>query len=223
MPSSVLSLHDAARDRALPTHLHLPDSPEPPPLVVFGHGYWGHPRKFARLFARLVSGGYAVAAPVFPLTNDEGEPPYVLEDVVNQPADVSFVLDELAARGIGDPRRVGVAGFSLGAETALAVALHPRHADPRVRAVAAVAGCLFHGDLATRDLRPVPLLLVHGTEDESVPYAEALAVYAAAHEPKELVTLEGAGHQICQDEDEPYASDVAELLAAFFDRWVRPL
>src|SRR5215203_1306470 len=79
--------------------------------------------------------GYVVAAPAFPHTNDENPPPYLIEDVVNQPADISFGLDELLARGLGDGNRVGVGGYSLGAETALAVGLHPRYADPRVRAV----------------------------------------------------------------------------------------
>ena len=45
----------------------------------------------------------------------------MLAEVVKQPADVSFVLDQLLAPGIGDAGRVGVAGYSLGAETALAV------------------------------------------------------------------------------------------------------
>ena len=115
---------------------------------------WGHPRKFTRLFARWADAGYVVAAPAFPHTNDETPPPYLFEDVVNQPGDVSFVLGELLARGLGDGERVGVGGYSLGAETALAVGLHPRYADPRVRAVVAVAGALFHPDFAGDVLGP---------------------------------------------------------------------
>ena len=142
MAPTVLPLHDEARRRHLPTTVHVPEAGARAPLIVFGHGFWGHPRKFTRLLARWVDAGYVVAAPAFPHTNDESPPPYLIEDVANQPADVSFVLDQLLARGLGDGQRVGVGGFSLGAETALAVGLHPRYADPRIRAVVAVAGSL---------------------------------------------------------------------------------
>ena len=222
MAPTVLPLHDESRGRPLPTTVYLPESGTSAPLIVFGHGMWGHPRKFTQLFARWVEAGYVVAAPAFPHTNDENPPPYLIEDVANQPADVSFVLDELLARGLGDARRVGVGGYSLGAETALAVALHPRHADPRIRAVVAVAGALFHPDFAADVLRPLPLLLIHGMEDTKRDrLREALKVYEAAQEPKELVTIEGAGHGICEDDGQPHATRVAELTTAFWDRYLR--
>jgi dienelactone hydrolase len=223
MAPTVLPLHDEAPDRPLPTTVYIPQSGPSAPLIVFGHGMWGHPRKFRRLFTRWADAGYVVGAPAFPHTNDENPPPYLIEDVANQPADVSFVLDELLARGLGDGERVGVGGYSLGAETALAVGLHPRYADPRVRAVVAVAGALFHPDFAADVLRPLPLLLVHGTEDTKKDrLREALKVYEAAQEPKEFVTIEGAGHGICQDDDgQPHAARVADLTTAFWDRYLR--
>lgn len=222
MAPTVLPLHDEARGRPLPTTVYIPESGTSAPLIVFGHGMWGHPRKFTRLFARWADSGYVVAAPAFPHTNDENPPPYLIEDVVNQPADVSFVLGELLARGLGDGERVGVGGYSLGAETALAVGLHPRYADPRVRAVVAVAGGLFHPDFAADVLRPLPLLLIHGTEDTKKDrLREALKVYEAAQGPKDFVTIEGAGHGICQDDGQPHAARVAELTTAFWNRYLR--
>src|SRR3954452_18017469 len=220
MPPLVLPLHDEARGRPLPTTVYVPESGTSVPLIVFGHGFWGHPRKFTRLFARWVEAGYVVAAPAFPHTNDENPPPYLRDDVANQPADVSFVLDELLARGLGDGDRVGVGGYSIGASTALAVGLHPRYADARLRAVVAVAGGLFHHSAFAREtLRALPLLLVHGSDDKG--YAEALELYEAAQEPKQLVTIEGAGHGICQDDAEPHAARVAELTAVFWNRNLR--
>lgn len=222
MAPTILPLHDEARGRPLPTTVYIPESGTSAPLIVFGHGMWGHPRKFTRLFARWADSGYVVAAPAFPHTNDENPPPYLFEDVVNQPADVSFVLGELLARGLGDGERVGVGGYSLGAETALAVGLHPRYADPRVRAVVAVAGGLFHPDFAADVLRPLPLLLIHGTEDTKKDrLREALKVYEAAQGPKDFVTIEGAGHGICQDDGQPHAARVAELTTAFWNRYLR--
>ena len=216
MEPSVLPLRDEARGRPLPTTLYGTEGP----LVVWAHGMWGHPRKFTHLLGRWAQAGYVVAAPAFPRTNDENPPPYEIEDVVNQPADVSFVIDALLARGIGDPRRIGVGGFSLGAETALAVGLHPGHGDPRVRAVVAAAGCLFHPGLAAAQLLPRPVLLAHGDADKTVRIAESLAVYEKAHEPKELVTFAGAGHDICEDTGMPYAAEFAERTLAFWREYL---
>src|SRR5215210_492931 len=195
MAPTVLPLHDPGRGRPLPTTVYVPERATSAPLIVFCHGMWGHPRKFSQLFARWVEAGYVVAAVAFPHTNDENPPPYLIDDVVNQPADVSFLLDELLARRLGDANRVGVSGYSLGAETALAVGLHPRYGDPRVRAVVAVAGALFHPDFAADVLRRLPLLLVHGAEDTKKDRLRgALNVYEAAQEPKQLVLIEGAAH-----------------------------
>ena len=53
MPAAVLALHDEARNRPLPTTVYVAASGTSAPLIVFGHGMWGHPRKFTRLFAGL--------------------------------------------------------------------------------------------------------------------------------------------------------------------------
>jgi len=46
---------------------------------------------------------------------------------------------------------------------------------------------------------PVPLLLVHGEEDDLVPVADAGRLFEAACEPKELVLLPGGQHRLRQD------------------------
>ena len=66
MEPIVLPLHDAARDRPLPTTVYVPQAGAKAPLIVFGHGGWGHPRKFTRLFSSWGDAGYVVAAPTFP-------------------------------------------------------------------------------------------------------------------------------------------------------------
>lgn len=86
----------------------------------------------------------------------------------------------------------------------------------------AVAGGLFHPDFAADVLRPLPLLLIHGTEDTKKDrLREALKVYEAAQGPKDFVTIEGAGHGICQDDGQPHAARVAELTTAFWNRYLR--
>lgn len=39
-----------------------------------------------------------------------------------------------------------------------------------------------------------PVVVVHGTADDRIPYPQAEALFAAANEPKRLVRLDGAGH-----------------------------
>lgn len=46
---------------------------------------------------------------------------------------------------------------------------------------------------------PVPLLMVHGEEDELVPLEQARRLFEAAGEPKELVVLEGGEHRLRRD------------------------
>lgn len=40
----------------------------------------------------------------------------------------------------------------------------------------------------------VPVIILHGTEDQAIPIAEARRLYAAAHQPKEMIEVEGAPH-----------------------------
>jgi fermentation-respiration switch protein FrsA (DUF1100 family) len=40
----------------------------------------------------------------------------------------------------------------------------------------------------------MPLMIAHGDADELIPYAEGQAVFARAREPKQFITLLGAGH-----------------------------
>jgi fermentation-respiration switch protein FrsA (DUF1100 family) len=49
-------------------------------------------------------------------------------------------------------------------------------------------------------ISPRPLLLVHGSQDEIVPISHARRLFEMAGEPKELVTIDGAGHRLRQDD-----------------------
>ena len=51
----------------------------------------------------------------------------------------------------------------------------------------------FDSEALIRGIR-VPVMILHGTADESVPVTEARRLYAAAHEPKTMIEVEGAGH-----------------------------
>ncbi len=72
----------------------------PFPVVVFAHGYDVTPDTYAPLLDAWVSAGFVVVAPVFPDTSataiaaEQGA--YTESDMFNQPADVAFVVRELA-------------------------------------------------------------------------------------------------------------------------------
>ncbi len=49
-------------------------------------------------------------------------------------------------------------------------------------------------------IAPRPLLLVHGSQDETVPLSQAYELYQKAGEPRDLVVIDGAGHQLRQND-----------------------
>ena len=50
------------------------------------------------------------------------------------------------------------------------------------------------------EISPRPLLLVHGSQDETVAVSDAYKLYARAGEPKRIVIVDGAGHRLRQNE-----------------------
>ena len=50
-------------------------------------------------------------------------------------------------------------------------------------------------------ISPRPLLLVHGSQDETVDVSQAHRLYARAGEPKQLAIVEGAGHRLRHSEE----------------------
>lgn len=51
----------------------------------------------------------------------------------------------------------------------------------------------YENILKIREIK-TPLIVVHGTKDAVIPYAQGKALYDAAPEPKSFITVEGAGH-----------------------------
>ena len=106
------------------------------PLIIYSHGFAGYHKESSHLIEYLVGNGYVVAAVDFPLSNRKSptEFPQLL-DVVNQPGDVSAVIDRVLALN-GDPQsamferidsnNIGAMGLSLGGLTTALVSFHPR-------------------------------------------------------------------------------------------------
>jgi dienelactone hydrolase len=218
--ASAAEVLDLTREeRPLPTVLHVPAVEPPWPFVVFAHGWMGHPRKFTRLFGSWVDAGYAVAAPALPFTNDTASG-RDYDDVAQQPDDLRYVREHLAADSRFDAERVALAGFSLGAVTVVAAAFE-RSRDAEVRGVVAISGRV--PSFRALEFRPCPLLVVHGRRDEAVPYADGVDIYTRAVTPKALLTIEVPGHQHYVEDEPPSVGDtvVDGVTTAFLDRVLR--
>jgi uncharacterized protein len=61
--------------------------------------------------------------------------------------------------------------------------------------------------------RSCPLLIVHSTEDELIPYSHALALLAAANDPKALLTIRGPHAGGFLESGEVYRSGIATFLS----------
>ncbi|WP_232425148.1 alpha/beta hydrolase family protein [Pseudofrankia inefficax] len=171
------------------------------PLVVLSHGVTADGMVAANVIAApLVRQGYVVATPTFPLSSGPGG---TIFDLPNQPADVSFVITSLTGwsatagtplAGHVQPSCLAIAGHSLGAATTLAAAYLSCCRDGRVKAVVSLAGALapFKGTFAGNP--PVPLLILHGDQDQTVPLAKSADIFTTLRGPRYFLTLHGAGH-----------------------------
>lgn len=114
--------------------------------------------------------------------------------------DLNAFLDaRIAEYGLA-PDRVALVGFSQGAMMAMHVA--PRRPDP-VAGVVAISGRLLeHDRLASEAVSRPPVLLVHGDQDDLVPFANldfAAEVLARAGFDVYGHVMRGTGHGIAPD------------------------
>ncbi len=214
-------------ERTIVTAIAHPTSGGPYPLVVLSHGFTGHPEEYDEQIPVWAADGFVVAAPAFPLTNRDA--PGVeanIGDVVNQPGDVSFVIDEVLAagddpssplHGLVDPEAIGVVGHSLGAATTWAVSFDTATRDDRIDSTTIFAGLTMDmpgGELAFDE--PLPLLVLHGDADD-VPLELDRAPYEQAASPKWFVTLHGAEHRLAfTDEESPHDDLVTRTVLDFW-------
>lgn len=174
------------------------------PWLVFLHGFDVEPDTYARMIEQWARAGYAVAAPLLPLTSSQSGSVQDEADMVNEPADVSFLITSLLARSAAetgplsdrlDPRRIGVAGHSDGANVAFATGYSSTLGDPRIVAVIDESGELptGMGPYPPRASGP-PLLLIASDRDEFVRAGQTRALFDAVDVPRWWLMLHGAAH-----------------------------
>jgi dienelactone hydrolase len=203
----------------------------PFPLVVFGHGFAVTPNLYKRILQAWARAGYVVAAPVFPLENANAPGGPDESDLVNQPADMSFVISRLLAldeqpanplHGLINPARIAASGQSDGGDTALAITYNPSFRDPRVDAAVILSGAELPGSgpLAFSSGEP-PLLAAQGTEDTVNPPRRTEEFFSPAQRPKYLLNLLGAEHLGPYRDEHPQVDVVEKVTTAFLDAYLK--
>ncbi|MFY1633893.1 alpha/beta hydrolase family protein [Solwaraspora sp. WMMB335] len=169
------------------------------PVVLFSHGLGGVPADYRVVLEQWAAAGFVVAAPTYPYTSQGGSGGNAL-DVLNQPADASYVLDELLAldarpgdsfAGRLDVDRVAAAGHSAGGITTVGLFTVAR--DDRLDAGIVLAGSALGVGTAFSGAA-APQLFIHGELDEVVSYASGKAAYDRVPWPKAMLSLPDGDH-----------------------------
>ncbi|GGU82710.1 hypothetical protein GCM10010275_17330 [Streptomyces litmocidini] len=177
--------------------VHLPaGAPEPAPAVLLWHGRGPDERDVLAPVARAAAElGVIVLVPDWRPDAPDGGRTHLRESA-------DFARRKVADLG-GDPRRIALAGWSLGGKAAMGVALNPgAFGDWRPQAVVGIAGAYGSaapttGTVPIDDLRrsgspvpPVPVWLVHGTADPVVDVERSRELRTALEERGWPVSLD---------------------------------
>lgn len=148
--------------------LELPARRTARPLVIVFHGLWQHPGTFGAktgLVADAAAEGVVLAIPDAQAGafNDGRLGSHGPDD------DAFFVAlrAQLVDRGLVDPHRVTVAGFSNGADMAMEIASRHPHL---IAALVSVCGELLAAPGSARPHTPVTTVLIHGNRDRLQPW-----------------------------------------------------
>jgi dienelactone hydrolase len=226
----------ATPGRTLVTDIHVPGGEGPFPLIVHAHGLAGSSAKFSGLLSSWADAGYVVVAPNFPLTNDSVPAEQRdVNDVLQQPADVRFVLDRVLAandgaddeggelEGLIDPERIGVSGLSLGGATAWPLVFHSCCLDERFRSAVLMSALRIDLPGGSYDWsRRFPVLVFAGTADAAIPYAKQQETVAELPGPTWSVTLaDGVHAKPFENDPSPHDDVVTATTLDFWDGTLR--
>ena len=172
------------------------------PLVIHSHGIMSQGNELVNVAERLASHGYVVAAADYPLTNGGTAGGANANDVVNQPNDVSFLIDSVLTlsdrekpfTGTIDVNRIGLSGYSLGGLTTVLATYHPRWREPRINAALSIAGPINAFTRRFYQNSNVPFLGIYGTTDALIDYDSNGLIIPDRVNNSALLTIAGGSH-----------------------------
>jgi len=203
------------------------ESATPYPLVVLSHGLGGNVEYLLPLAEVWASRGYLVALPRFPLTNSATSGGPIAQDVQNQPADVSFVIDEVLAESnlsgrllsnAVDGDTIAASGHSNGGITTYGLVANSCCRDRRIDAAIILSGAASPYAGGSYDLSDTPpILVVQGVKDVAVNYNQAVRTYNQLKPPKGLLSLDESSHGSYLNPDDPTFDVFTQAAVDFLD------
>jgi len=226
-PPETSLVDDAPRVRSevrtfatLPTFVVRPAGGGPFPLILFVHGAGAPPQFYTPLLEGLAAAGNIVVAPAMPGSVNHSDFS-ALAALPFQPGRVKQVLDAVTtgpeAIHAADPERVVVMGHSLGGMTALAMGFNSCCDDQRIDAVVSIAGDMATFPGGRYSGGTLPLLLIHGDADETVPFAGSGEALQQLGTSAYLLAVEHGDHTGYLAEDNRAFPAVVAAIVSFFE------
>jgi pimeloyl-ACP methyl ester carboxylesterase len=119
------------------------------------------------------------------------------QDLVEATVDVMAGIMFLEQNGI---EQIGLVGHSFGSAAVIQAAVN----DDNVKTVVCLATQGFGADQVADLASETSLLLIHGKNDKTLPHPVAEYVHTIAHEPKQIMLMEGTGHNLDESSDRVY-------------------
>jgi carboxymethylenebutenolidase len=156
-------------ETAVPSYLATPEGTGPHPVVLILRGVAGPDDGYTEIARRLAAWGYVALVHGWKVRGTDPTDPPVY-------ADLRGAMTYLRSVGQADPARLAVFGFCRGGVHALMAA----RAHPEIRAIVVFHGFAFRPAGSQPGVEPydlaagvdVPMLVLHGTEDERAPMAD---------------------------------------------------
>jgi hypothetical protein len=196
------------------------------PVVLFAEGYNGSLGAYHDLVHHLAAAGFVVLFPLFPLETAGG--PLNEADLVNEPSDVTFVLEQAIAagarsgvlHGMVDAAHLAMVGHSDGSEAVLGAAYLPGQIGARARVVIAASGqgLLIGNKGGTTSSHAV--MVIQGTADTINPPAYSDNLYATSPSPKSYLQLLGAPHLEPLSTSDQWHGIVENAIVDWLDAWI---
>ena len=193
----------------VPSYLATPDGHGPHPVVLMLRGVAGPDDGYTEIARRLAEWGYVALVHGWKVRGADPTDGFVY-------ADLRGAMNFLESLGQADLKRLAVFGFCRGGVHALMAA----RAHPEIRAIVVFHGFAFRPAGAQPGAEPydlaggvnVPMLVLHGTEDERAPIADMRRMEARMRALGKVCAFtfyDGARHGFAVRTHPGYAEDAA--------------